>query len=55
MHWSRVDIIHPQLRAIERVDLHLLHDASEAMLGRLLRRDSSELSDKMHRERADVG
>ena len=52
--WSRVDIIHPQLCAVERVDLHLLHHAGKATIGQFLEGDAAELSNEMHHERTDV-
>ena len=54
-HCSRVDMIHPRIRAVECVDFHLLHHVGKAMIGRFLGGDAAELRDKMCHKRAGVG
>ena len=47
-------MVHPGLRDVERVDLHMLHHADKAMLGRFLGGDVAELHNEMRHKRADV-
>ena len=54
-HWYRVNIIHPCLYSIERLELHLIHHSGKAMLGRLLGGGAADLRKNMCHERADVG
>ena len=48
-------MVHPGLHAVDSVDLHMLHHADKAMLGRFLGGDVDELRNEMCHKHADVG